>query len=1209
MQLPHDASETDQVLVKLIEEISTRCRQGQPVDEAELYRTHPQYADQLARVLPTLRVLAELGDGVLGDEHAPPDEPLTAPMGDYRIIREIGRGGMGIIYEAEQISLGRLVALKVLPFAAMLSERQLQRFKNEARAAAVLHHQNIVPVYGVGCHRGVHFYAMQLINGKSLAEVVEDLRTLEGRANKAASNKEACDVAQSPDQDTGAYEQLMVLARAGEDACATEIQHTASPGQVSIASCRGGDSHDAAFCDTRAIGHASMATSRADLSSMAFFRGVARLGLHAAEALQHAHEHGIVHRDIKPANLLLDADGKLWITDFGLAQLQQDAGISISGDIIGTLRYMSPEQATGNVGLIASGTDIYSLGATLYELLTLEPAFPGNDRQALLRRVELQEPVRPRHLNGTIPRDLETIVLKAMAKQPSDRYATAAHFASDLRCFLEHRPVAARSPTLVQRVFKWTRRHQSAAFALSSIALLSIVGLLLSNFLIARQRNIAQRAFELADTQRTRAEANLTIALQAVNDMLDRLARERLRDVPQMQVVRSEMTKRAVELLENIARQNPEDPAIWAEIANGYAQLGQLSNEIGEYAESQASLHRAIGLFECLIAAGNVPPAYSLGLARAHNALGHVLRVQGKFGAAHSEYEKALKALQPIENHAVDHGQLQDVKGNTYQFVGRILNDQSRFSGAEEAYRQALAIQETIVEREASASHRRDLAVTLFNLGGLHFQTSDLSTAERNTRRAIDLFQTLVSETPDDRDIREYWASSQNNLAMVLGKNGRIDEATVAYRAHITALTKLVDDFPNIPDYRDTLAVGHGNLAMLLRSQRDVDGAETSARSAVAILSALVSQHPEVTLYRLHLASYQNNLGNALQDKGENDAAIEYLRQAVDNGEELVHANPHVEEYAEYLARHSRNLARSLQSGRQLEASIAALTRTIDLLQGLIVEQPGKKALYVELIGAWWMRGEDHLLLKSFDEAQAAFDQALKIGRETCERFPEDPSIRETIAQRHGLYAHKLRYDFPAAEYRQFVRGEMQHGIDLYSALIAECPGEKNHRLRLAAMLGDLGNLLCAEGQETAAYDSYCRSLEISPIPGVKNQLARLLVSSRESQLRDAQRAIALARDAVGSKPDSMAYEATLVLACLRLSQFEQILLSTEGLTEASDEHSALCLLTRSLALWHLNRPEEALVCFRSVRQWISEYSPVDGVLKELVCDAEEHFK
>ena len=295
---------------------------------------------------------------------------------------------MGVVYEAEQVSLGRRVALKVLPLAAGFDPKQRQRFQIEAQAAAQLHHPHIVPIFSVGCDRGIHYYTMQLVAGRSLGAILHDRGPVH------------------PDRD---------------------------------------------IC-----------------------RDVARLGVQAAEALEHAHGLGIVHRDIKPANLLIDPEGTLWITDFGLARFASELSVTRTGEMVGTLRYMSPEQALARRGVVDQRTDIYSLGITLYELLTLEPAFNGRDHQELLRQIALDEPIKPRRKNPLVPRDLETIVEKAMAKDPSDRYATAQDLAVDLKRFLDDQPILARRPGFLEKSLRWARRHREMVSVTATVLVVAL---------------------------------------------------------------------------------------------------------------------------------------------------------------------------------------------------------------------------------------------------------------------------------------------------------------------------------------------------------------------------------------------------------------------------------------------------------------------------------------------------------------------------------------------------------------------------------------------------------------------------------------------------------------------------------------------------------------------------------------------------------------
>jgi WD40 repeat protein/serine/threonine protein kinase len=387
-----------------------------------------------------------------------PDGAIPAqPLGDFQLLREIGRGGMGIVYEAIQLSLGRPVALKVLPFAATMDPRQLQRFRHEAQAAAMLHHANIVPVFGVGCERGVHYYAMQLIKGNSLAAMIDELRGEVGKKDDREGMKDE------------------------SEARSADLHSSLIPRPSS----------------TPTVPVAALTTQRTRRDRV-HHRHIAELIAQAAEALEYAHTMGVVHRDVKPANLLLDEAGHLWVTDFGLAKLDAAVGMTVSGDLIGTLRYMSPEQALARHGLVDHRTDVYSLGATLYELLTLRPAVDGQDKRELLYKIAFEEPVALRKLDKSIPAELETVTLKCLAKSSSERYATAQQLADDLRQWLADQTIKAKPPTLTERVRRWARRHRPVAWAVGAsvlvILVLSVIALAVGNTLIKHEQKQTRAA-------------------------------------------------------------------------------------------------------------------------------------------------------------------------------------------------------------------------------------------------------------------------------------------------------------------------------------------------------------------------------------------------------------------------------------------------------------------------------------------------------------------------------------------------------------------------------------------------------------------------------------------------------------------------------------------------------------------------------------------
>ncbi len=499
MKTAHGAKDDPRVM-DAAREYLAELEAGRVPDRKTYLDRHPDLAEALAECFDGIE-LAHAVSIELGPPPVQVAEFPTGTLGDFQILREVGRGGMGVVYDAVQLSLGRRVALKVLPFAAALDAKHLQRFKTEAQAAAGLHHTNIVPVHAVGCERGVHFYAMQLIQGRSLDAVIHELR--------------------------------------GSDAGLT--------GGSTV------DIYAGATVSAPATGRTSSRPGRARES----YRTAARIAAQVADALNYAHEAGVIHRDIKPANLLLDAKGNVWVTDFGLAQVS-DVNLTRTGDVVGTLRYMSPEHASGQRVLVDQRTDIYSLGATLYELLTLEPIFPAQDRRTLLFQILNEEPRPPRQLDRAIPIELETIILKAVAKAPEERYATAAEMAADLNRFLDERPILARRPSLVDRVRKWTRRHPSLVASAVLLLVIVVVGLSVTTALVSREQARTQEAF---DRERLRAEeavASRVLAQRAADDLI-RLAEEELADKPHLESLRKRLLEAALVYYQEFIEQRHED--------------------------------------------------------------------------------------------------------------------------------------------------------------------------------------------------------------------------------------------------------------------------------------------------------------------------------------------------------------------------------------------------------------------------------------------------------------------------------------------------------------------------------------------------------------------------------------------------------------------------------------------------------------------------
>jgi serine/threonine protein kinase/tetratricopeptide (TPR) repeat protein len=423
-------------------------------------------------------------------------------IGDFEILEEIGRGGMGVVFKARQISLDRMVAFKILSQSLGLTEHTVARFRREAQATAKLHHPNIVPIYAQGQQDDTYYYAMELVSGASLHDIIRDLRT--GSEGDEAADVRVGGSSVSPELALAETELLPSGSRMGR-----------APGGSGGSGSSPRATHDGSAAGSSAAG-ASSSGSREDprfaVFDEAYFDTIARQLHDVADALDYAHRHGVIHRDIKPHNLLVGHGGRLCLTDFGLARVLAQPGMTQTGEFIGSPLYMSPEQITGR-GSVGVASDIYSLGATLYEWLTLSPPYPAETREQVISQVITSEVVMPRVRNRRVPLDLETICAKAMAKDPQRRYPSAADLRDDLKSFLNRSRIKARRDGFFATASKFLSRRRVAVIAtVSLLAVATLFGLLV------RQGRDMRR-------QEAQVEAKLD-RVDTVTEENERLARE-----------------------------------------------------------------------------------------------------------------------------------------------------------------------------------------------------------------------------------------------------------------------------------------------------------------------------------------------------------------------------------------------------------------------------------------------------------------------------------------------------------------------------------------------------------------------------------------------------------------------------------------------------------------------------------------------------------
>ncbi len=822
----------------LLDRYLSALEKGAPPAAEDLAVDDPELIEPLRCYINGLEDLHQIAAGFAphGENDAEADDEKR--LGDFRLLNEVGRGGMGVVYRARQLSLERIVAIKLLPFAAVLDARQIVRFKNEAHAAAQLNHPNIVPVYTVGVERGVHYYAMQFIEGRSLDAVIAD---------------------------------------------------------------------------------------QADRDEMPDIPVTLRRAIDVAGALHAAHEFGVVHRDVKPSNLILDTDDKIWVTDFGLARCQTDASMTQTGDIVGTMKYMSPEQARGESAIVDGRTDVYSLGATLYEMLCLRPAYDGNDTPAVLRQIEERSPAPLRSLRPEIPQDLETVIAKAMSKSRDHRYETALQFAEDLQRVLDGRPTVARPPTLVDRLAHWAHAHRNAVAMTFAFGLFTLLGMSISIAMIAAAKQ--------------ESDANAILATRS-----DRLARgtvdrlgaqmaELLADIPAASSVRQQLLRETLAYYQAFADQADDDETLTEDLAITYGKIGTLQNEIGSPAEAIASLEASMRLFQQLADAGQPNGTLQNRLASSENNLALALDRAGQYQAAQQHYESAIRRWRALAE--VDPSDV-DARAGWAMAVGNfalLLSKTDRPDQAEAMFHRSLEIAQTASPAESGSPNvplAKQLASTYQNLSGL--------LAERDPGQAVTYAQQALQYQMRELDDAHAGPNAAARVALTLNSLGAAqsacgdsDAAIESYRQASDFQQQLVDRWPGELTYQRDLAVTQNNLGMALAAQDQFDSAKRAFDQALGYQIALTEAFADDAELQSTLGGIYNNHAFVLEKLGRRAHALESYRLAVKHQQQALLAAPEVPRYRDYLSKHFYNCARLLRESDDFDQAVQFALRRREL--------------------------------------------------------------------------------------------------------------------------------------------------------------------------------------------------------------------------------------------------------------------------------------
>jgi serine/threonine protein kinase len=850
-EYPKLAADPESALQVVYEELVLRERLGERPAYEEYYGRFPHWQDELRKSFDVHEAWVR---GVSKSWGPAPEAVETSPAsgrGRYELLGEIGRGGMGVVYRSRQPGLKRPVALKMILSGDYASAEDRRRFRTEGEAIARLQHPNIVQVYEVGEQDGRPFLALEYVDGGSLA---------------------------------------------------SQLNGTPLPS-----------------------------------------REAAQLVETLARAVQYAHEQGVLHRDLKPANILLrrkseirnpkseinpntetlrvpslgfkdsdfefvsdfefrisDFDPK--ITDFGLAKrLPGEAGMSASasltetGQVLGTPSYMAPEQARGELKAIGPATDVYALGAILYECLTGRPPFKGETALETLLLVREQEPVPPQRLQPKVPRDLETICLKCLEKDPSRRYARAAELAEDLRRFQAGEAIRARPIGVWSRTGKWARRRPALAalVTVSGLAAVTLAAVVLSyNARLRATNQDLSSALAATREQQQRAEDNFRLARAAVDQYALKVSADpRLRE--SFRPLRKELLQTAVPFYEKFVEQHGDDPLVQADLATSCLRLVQLLAEVDDPAKAIARCQQARDILTRLVREAPANEQYRKDLAGSLNSLGNLNLATGQSAAAEEAYRAAIDQLEQLEQAGHGADSLTGHRAQAWGNLGVLYRQRNQPERAQEALHESLRLHRELAARHPDdARHAREVVRGLVHVGMLYRGMGKYPEADQAYQEAITRMRPLLAKHPQHAEYQFELARGLNNLTTLYLKWNRPAEGEKPIQESLELYRRLAARYPEVTQYQSGVAFALTNLGKVYRLTGRPTEAETASREALAVRKHLVAKYPRVHEHASFLGAVAEELARLLRDTGRIEEALPYYTQALATVEAVLREEP-----------------------------------------------------------------------------------------------------------------------------------------------------------------------------------------------------------------------------------------------------------------------------------------------------------------------------
>ena len=1031
----------------------------------------------------------------------------------YTLTHLHAKGGMGRVWLARDGSLGRQIALKELRPDQSDNSIVCSRFLYEAKITAQLEHPGIVPVYEMG-EGEAPYYTMRFVRGKTLSEAVRAYhkKRITGEADMVgmvellsnfASVCHAVAYAHSrgiihrdlkgQNVVLGDFGEVIVLdwglaKRIGPDQFLVAAEESA-PKDPALAPMAG----EPGTAVTCAAGYDDDFTSAEpphdNLTSAASTPGAS--SHHNSSAYGSSAHHG----------------SSAYGSGVGVPESGAGPEGTMQGQLLGTPAYMAPEQAQGRHDLVDQRTDIYGLGAILYEILTGRPPFIAPKTSEVIRKVCNEAPTPPRQIVPQITPGLEAVCLKALSKEKSERYTTAAELAQEVRRWLADEPVKAYAEPWTQRAARWIRRHKTAVSAAAALLITATIALGVSTLVVSQERN--------------EAEAQGLQARQAVH-LLTKVA-----DIgfdEKLDPLQEEFLKNALDYYEQFTSRVSRDPAVRLEHGRAHQQMGDILRKLGRLPESQKAYQRAIDILQPLAAAPNAAHDTKQSLARTQTLMADLLVRRGtEKDQAEPLYNPALEVQRVLADAKKDPAATTlDILrlGQTLKSQADLLRLNGKFSLAKPVYDEAVAELDRAHNADTKkAEPRNELALTLDARGLIFRDLGNLPDAETDFRRSVELLDKLVSEFPTAPRFRQSLAKVCNSLGTLKQDAGRLTEAEEYFRRELPLVDRLAQDFPDRPEHRRELARTLSNLGNVLSSQGRIADAEPSLRRAVQTFSEIAAKSPDDVLMQFDLAKCQRNLGELLLMKGDAKQAVALFRQSQPITEKLVKAHPDQPRYRSLLAGTLASLGFGLQTVG--EPGAEPIYRTaLQMYDKLVTDHPENLDYRIGQVRCLRNLGPIVADAGQPDKAEAMYRQALglletkdaanqrteqlrsraeilinlgELQRKVNKTEAAEDSLRRAMSTFESLTARKptFRTDTHLLAITQFNLGQHLNNLKRYpesltllnqasghlETLVAELPKSVDFQSHLGLVQHEKGDLLSQTGKLAEAKTAYTNAV------------------------------------------------------------------------------------------------------------------------------------